>query len=57
MDETDANALMKLAVNSANVLEIEERVPTSNMVKDILSYSINCNKSIRDVILWKYSRI
>jgi len=56
MDETDANALMKLAVNSANVLELEERFPTSNMAKDILSYSINCNKSIRDVILWKYEQ-
>jgi DNA helicase-2/ATP-dependent DNA helicase PcrA len=26
------------------------------MAKAILSYSINCNKTVRDVILWKYSQ-
>lgn len=54
MDETDAKGLMKLSIEKANVKEIEERFPTSAMGKDILSFSINCNKSIRDVILWKY---
>ena len=56
MDETDAKALMKLSINQANVKEIEERFPTSAMCKDILSFSINCNMTIRDVILWKYSQ-
>ena len=56
MDETDARALMKLSIEKANVQEIEERFPTSRITKDILSFSINCNKSIRDVILWKYSQ-
>ena len=56
MDETDAKGLMKLSIEKANVKEIEERFPTSAMAKDILSFSINCNKSIRDVILWKYSQ-
>ncbi len=54
MDETDAVALMKLSISQANVQEVEERFPTSKIAKNILSYSINCNKSIKDVILWKY---
>ena len=54
MDESDANTLMKLAIDEINVKEIEERFPTSKMCKKILSYSINCNKSIQEVILWKY---
>ncbi|MBY8984898.1 MAG: ATP-dependent helicase [Candidatus Lokiarchaeota archaeon] len=56
MDETDAKALMKLSIEKANVKEIEERFPNSRMSKAILSYSINCNKSIKDVLLWKYSQ-
>ncbi|UCD02242.1 MAG: ATP-dependent helicase [Promethearchaeota archaeon] len=56
MDETDARALMKLSIEKANVKEIEERFPNSRMAKAILSYSFNCHKSIRDVILWKYSQ-
>jgi DNA helicase-2/ATP-dependent DNA helicase PcrA len=56
MDETDAKGLMKLSINQANVSEIEERFPTSAIAKDILSFSINCNKSIQDVILWKYNQ-
>jgi len=56
MDETDARALMKLSIEKANVKEIEERFPNSRMAKAVLSFSINCNKSIQDVILWKYSQ-
>lgn len=56
MDESDANALMKLAIDEINVKEIEERFPTSKMCKNILSYSINCNKSIQEVIFWKYQQ-
>ncbi len=37
-----------------DVKEIEERFPSSVVAKNILSFSINCNKSIREVILWKY---
>ncbi|MFX1414380.1 MAG: ATP-dependent helicase [Promethearchaeota archaeon] len=57
MDETDSRGLMKLAINEANVKEeIEERFPTAAMCKDILSFSINCNKEINEVIQWKYSQ-
>jgi DNA helicase-2/ATP-dependent DNA helicase PcrA len=56
MDETDARSLMKLSIEKANVKEIQERFPNSRMSKDILSFSFNCNKSVRDVILWKYSQ-
>lgn len=54
MDQTDAKGLMKLAMEEADTSELKERFPTSAMAKRILSYSINCNKSIREVILWKY---
>ncbi|MFW9867687.1 MAG: ATP-dependent helicase, partial [Candidatus Thorarchaeota archaeon] len=56
MDETDSRALMKLSIDRANVKELKERFPNSRMAKAILSYSINCNKSIQDVIIWKYSQ-
>ncbi|MHA1724997.1 MAG: ATP-dependent helicase [Promethearchaeota archaeon] len=55
IDESDSVALMKLSIDLANVSGIEERFPSSKVAKSILSYSINCNKTIRDVILWKYS--
>jgi DNA helicase-2/ATP-dependent DNA helicase PcrA len=54
MDQTDSKGLMKLAINQASVKELEERFPSSIIAKNILSFSINCNKSIREVILWKY---
>ncbi len=54
MDQSDAKALMKLSIDSANLKEINERFPKAAMVKDILSYSINCNLSIREVVSWKY---
>ena len=50
MDQSDAKALMKLAIDFANVKEINERFPTAAMTKDILSYSINCNKTISEVL-------
>ncbi len=56
MDETDAKGLMRLSIIQTNVNEINGRFPTSAMSKAILSYSINCSKSIRDVILWKYEQ-
>ena len=56
MDETDSRALMKLSIEKANVKEIEERFPNARMTKAILSFSINCNKPIREVVLWKYSQ-
>ncbi|TXT53572.1 MAG: DNA helicase [Promethearchaeota archaeon] len=54
MDETDAKALMKLSIERANVEELEERFPTAKMCKSILSYSINCNKKVKEVLSWKY---
>ena len=56
MDETDARALIKLSIEKANVKEIEERFPNARMTKAILSFSINCDKSIKEVLLWKYSQ-
>ena len=54
MDEGDAATLMKLSMALVNVGEVDERFPTSKMCKNILSYIINCNKSIQEVIIWKY---
>ncbi|MGV9171926.1 MAG: ATP-dependent helicase [Promethearchaeia archaeon] len=54
MDQSDAKSLMKLAIEKANVDDLETRFPSAEMAKNILSYSINCDKSIREVILWKY---
>ncbi len=56
MDESDAKALMKICVNKANVMELNQRFPTPVMVKSIISYSINRNKSLNDVVLWKYQQ-
>jgi len=56
MDQTDANGLMKLSINNANVKELPERFPTAAMTKSILSYSINCNKSVKEVVQWKYEQ-
>ncbi|MFX1356527.1 MAG: ATP-dependent helicase [Promethearchaeota archaeon] len=54
LDESDSKTLMRLAIEKANVKEIEERFPTAAVTKDIFSFSINCNKSIHEVIQWKY---
>ncbi len=54
MDESDSKSLMKLAIDKADVHDLGIRFPSSSVAKEILSFSINCNKSIRDVILWKY---
>jgi len=56
MDETDAKGLMKLSIDKAGVKDLEERFPTSAMTKAILSFSINCNKSIKEVVQWKYGQ-
>jgi DNA helicase-2/ATP-dependent DNA helicase PcrA len=56
MDETDAKGLMKIAIEKANVKEIDERFPNAAVTKAILSFSINCHKTIREVIQWKYTQ-
>lgn len=56
MDETDAKGLMKLSIDKADTKDLEERFPTSAMVKSILSFSINCNKTIREIIQWKHDQ-
>jgi DNA helicase-2/ATP-dependent DNA helicase PcrA len=56
MDEGDAKALMKLAAAEANVKELEQRFPMPSQAKDILSFSINCSKTIEEVVTWKYNQ-
>ncbi|GAH02970.1 unnamed protein product, partial [marine sediment metagenome] len=55
MDETDAKGLMKIALEKAEVKDLEEKFPTPTLTKSILSFSINCNKTIREVIQWKHN--
>ncbi|MBY9017681.1 MAG: ATP-dependent helicase [Candidatus Lokiarchaeota archaeon] len=54
MDETDARGLIKLSRDKVDIKELDERFPTAAMAKSILSYSINCNKTIKEIIEWKY---
>lgn len=56
MDEPNAKQLMKLSIDAANASDLDERFPTSPMTKSILSYSINCNKSIEEIVKWKYEQ-
>jgi len=56
MDESDAKRLMKLSIEKADVKDLKERFPTSTMAKAILSFSINCNKTISEVVQWKYKQ-
>ena len=56
MDEIDSHSLMKIAIEKADVGEIGLKFPTSKMTKSILSYSINCNKTVQEVIQWKYNQ-
>jgi len=56
MDETDAKGLMKLSIEKADAKDLEEKFPTAAMAKTILSFSINCNKTIREVLQWKYKQ-
>lgn len=54
MDQTDSRSLMKLAMDEVDISKVGERFPTASMAQRILSYSINCDKSIREVLAWKY---
>ncbi|MHA1295606.1 MAG: ATP-dependent helicase [Promethearchaeota archaeon] len=54
IDETDAKGLMKLAISESDLEGINERFPSAAIAKNILSFSINCNKSIEEIIQWKY---
>ncbi|MHA1507748.1 MAG: ATP-dependent helicase [Promethearchaeota archaeon] len=56
MDETDAKGLMKLSIEKADAKDLEEKFPTAAIAKTILSFSINCNKTIREVLQWKYKQ-
>ena len=55
MDETDAKGLMKISFEKVDVKDLDEKFPTPAMAKSILSFSINCNKTIREVIQWKHN--
>ncbi|NHJ23588.1 MAG: ATP-dependent helicase [Candidatus Lokiarchaeota archaeon] len=54
IDEIDANLLMKIAYNAIDYQNEDISLPSPKIAKKILSYSINCNRSIEKTIKWKY---
>ena len=56
IDEADANILMKITYNAIDVQTDNNFFPSPKTAKKILSYSINCNKTISETIKWKYSQ-
>lgn len=56
IDETDANLLMKIIYTSITLQTDDVSFPSPKTARKILSYSINCNKSISDTIKWKYKQ-
>ncbi|NVM43539.1 MAG: ATP-dependent helicase [Candidatus Lokiarchaeota archaeon] len=56
IDETDANLLMKIIYNNIEIQTDDISFPSPKTAKKILSYSINCDKTISDTIKWKYKQ-
>ncbi|MHA2287203.1 MAG: ATP-dependent helicase [Promethearchaeota archaeon] len=56
IDETDSNTLMKIIYNAIEIHNNHISFPTPKTAKKILSYSINCNKTISETIRWKYKQ-
>jgi len=56
IDETDANLLMRITYNATEIQIDDISFPTPKTAKKILSYSINCNKSIKETLKWKYKQ-
>jgi len=54
IDEADANLLMKITYNTIEIQDDDKSFPPPKTAKKILSYSINCNKTISETIKWKY---
>ncbi|MFX1448261.1 MAG: ATP-dependent helicase, partial [Promethearchaeota archaeon] len=56
IDEADANLLMKITYNTIKIETKDISFPSPKTAKKILSYSINCNKTIGETIKWKYQQ-
>ncbi|MBY9011918.1 MAG: ATP-dependent helicase [Candidatus Lokiarchaeota archaeon] len=56
IDEADANLLMKITYNAMEFQTDDNSFPPPKTAKKILSYSINCNKTINETIKWKYKQ-
>jgi DNA helicase-2/ATP-dependent DNA helicase PcrA len=56
IDEADANILMKIAYNATEVQTDNNSFPSPKTARKILSYAINCNKTIGETIKWKYKQ-
>ena len=56
IDETDANLLMKITYYDIEIQTEDISFPSPKTAKKILSYSINCNKTISETIKWKYKQ-
>jgi DNA helicase-2/ATP-dependent DNA helicase PcrA len=56
IDESDSNLLMKISFNTTEIQSENIAFPSPKTAKKILSFSINCNKSIDETIKWKYKQ-
>ncbi|MFW9948546.1 MAG: ATP-dependent helicase [Candidatus Thorarchaeota archaeon] len=56
IDEIDANLLMKITYSAIEIEIADASFPSPKTAKKILSYSINCNKTIGETIKWKYQQ-
>jgi DNA helicase-2/ATP-dependent DNA helicase PcrA len=56
IDEADANLLMKITYAAIELQTDDISFPSPKTARKILSYSINCNKSISETIKWKYKQ-
>ncbi|MFX0077328.1 MAG: ATP-dependent helicase, partial [Candidatus Hermodarchaeota archaeon] len=56
IDEADANLLMRITYNVVELQTDDSLFPSPKTARKILSYSINCNKSIDETIRWKYKQ-
>ena len=56
MDELDARELMKIAIQHTGIKDSNLKLPSERICKAILSYSINCNKTIKEVLEWKFDQ-
>lgn len=55
MDEEDSIDLVRLCIKDLDIKTLEERFPTPKIVKSIMSYSINTEKSISQTVRELYS--
>ncbi len=57
IDEVDARSLLKLSIETIFPHHELMNLPNTKMCYKILSYVINCNKPVKDILNWKFSHL